>query len=32
MVNAMVNSRSLSDREIAELREILDKAEEERNG
>ena len=32
MVDAMVNSRSLSDREIEELKEILKKAEEGRNG
>ena len=32
MVDAMVNSRSLSDREIGELKEILKKAEEGRNG
>ena len=32
MVDAMVNSRSLSDREIEELKGILKKAEEGRNG
>lgn len=32
MVDAMVNSRSLSDREIEELKEILKKAKEGRNG
>ena len=32
MVDAMVNSRSLSDREIEELKEILKKAAEGRNG
>ena len=32
MVDAMVNSRSLSDREIEELKESLNKAEEGRNG
>ena len=32
MVNAMVNSRELSDEEIDDLKEILKKAEEERHG